>query len=738
MNLDLSDEQEILRDNLAKLLTAHASPATIRAAEPLGFSPDLWSKLVDFGLPLMRAPASAGGNELTLLDACIVAEETGRYLAPAPVTETIVAARLLASIDCAIAHDWFGRVCNGTAIVTLALFEPIADRVQAIPAGAIADAILWMNGDALTLSVREPQRQRAKLGISPIAQVMLSGATVSGEHHVLAHGDMARHLYFGAVEEWKLLRAAALGGAAGRAIELAADYARDRKQFGQPIGSFQAVAHPLADSLADTEGVRLLVRRAVWAIARGRSDAAATLAMASWWAGVASGRAVQRALRTFGGYGLSLEYDIQLYFRWISALRLLAGDPADDLLQVGDRLWEGGTAPLPPPGEIALEIGFGASAERFAEEVRAFFAEKMTEELRAKGHHSTDGHDPDFHRQLATAGYAYPDWPREWGGAERSPFEVSALAHVFEEFRWTRVPIGITAMGARMLMMFGSPELQKEVLPRIGAGEALSCLGFSEPESGSDMYATQTRARRDGKDWVINGQKVFTTGAHIADYVLLLTRSDPSAKKHRGLTLFLLPMALPGIEVHPVHTLQDERTNITYFNDVRISDRYRLGEVDHGLQVMAAAMAQEHSGEGYHIYQWSLLDAGVRWASAVGPDDQRPMDNAAVRRRIARVAVHTHIADLLCRQAVWAAATGKSTRALGPMSKMFATETYMADATDLMELTAPAVLVTHGGALAEIEQMFRQSIAQTIYGGTSEIHRSMVAEIGLRLPRARN
>jgi alkylation response protein AidB-like acyl-CoA dehydrogenase len=531
--------------------------------------------------------------------------------------------------------------------------------------------------------------------------------------------------------------AAAITAAAAQAIEMAAGYARERTQFDQPIGSFQAIAHPLAESLTDIEGASLLARKAVWAISRGRLDAAAMIAMACWWASVSARRAAQRALRTFGGYGLSLEYDIQLYFRWIEAQSILAGGSDDDLLRVGDRLWLDCQTALPPAGEVALEFGFGADAERFAEEARDFFSMHMTESLCAKRHHSTDGHDPEFHRALAAAGYAYPDWPRKWGGAARSPFEESALAHVFEEFRWTRVPIGITAMGARMVIMFGSPALQEEVLPRIGDGTSLSCLGFSEPEAGSDVYATRTRAHWDGEMWVINGQKMFTTGAHISDYVLLLTRTDQAATKHRGLTLFLVPLATPGIDIHAVHTLQDERTNITYYGDVHVPDRYRLGEVNDGIRVMAAAMAQEHSGIGYHIYQWSLLDAALRWARTAGPTGARPIDDPAARRRLARAAVHKHIADLLCRQATWVAATGKPQRAQNSMSKLFATDTYMADAADLMDLAAPFILTASEGPLAEIERMFRQSIAQTIYGGTSEIHRGVVAEQALLLPRGR-
>ena len=739
MNLELSEEQQILKDSVAKFLAAQCTSKDVRAAEPSGYLPRLWQGLVAMEVPVMRASEAAGGGGASLLDAAIVAEQAGRVLAPAPLNEVMIAARLLSDLGDAESLKLLQKIRTGQSIVTLALRECRAGEGQIVPAGMIADAVICIEGDELALVgiAESPSNAAApNLGALPIAARKLSRQDVQTPRRVLATGARARKLHEGAVEEWRLLRAASLSGAARRAVEMAGEYARERRQFGRAIASFQAVAHPLADSITDIEGARLLVWWAVWANGCNHASAGAASAMAAWWAGDAARRAVQRALRTFGGYGLSLEYDIQLYFRRINAMALLDGDPLADLARAGDRLWGGASTTLPPSGKVDMDMGFGAAAEKFAAEARAFFEKNLTADLRAKAHHSTAGHDPAFHRLMTKAGFSYPDWPRAWGGQERGPFEMSALARVFEEFRWTRVPIGITNMGACMVMQFGTPELQAEVMPRFAEGTALSCLGFSEPASGSDMYAAQTRAVRDGADWVITGQKMFTTGAHMCDYVLLLTRTDPALPKHKGLTIFLVPMTLPGIEVQAVHTLQDERTNITYYADVRVPDKYRLGEVNGGLQVMAAAMALEHSGEGYHVLQNSLLDAARTWATTPDASGSRPADDPQVRTRLARVAAHTLISDLLCRRSVWSGTKGHTDRAAGPMSKMFATEAYMRDAADLLALAAPASILPADGALKEIEEKFRQSIGQTIYGGTSEIHRGIIAENALGLPRA--
>jgi alkylation response protein AidB-like acyl-CoA dehydrogenase len=747
VNLEITEEQRLLKDSVAKLFAAQSTPRDVRAAEPRGFAPKLWQALVNLGIPLMRAPEAVGGAGSSLLDAALVAEEAGRHLASVPLIETIAAARLLAAVGDDTSQDLLARMRDGKAIVTLALHPCAPGTAQIVPAGGIADIVICVENDVLSAvtvtgmgPVADPVTDAGMNGVSlgalPVARLRLAEADVRNERRVLASGANVRGLHESAVEEWRLLKAAVLAGASHRAVELAADYARERKQFGRTIGSFQAIAHPLADSITDIEGARLMVWWAIWSNARGRADAAAATAMASWWASDTGRRAVQRALRTFGGYGLALEYDIQLYFRRINGLALLDGDPLNDLTRAGDRLWGDAKVALPPAGDVGIDIGFGTAAEQFAAEARRFFEENLTPALRAKAHHSTDGHDPAFHKLMAKAGFAYPDWPKTWGGQERGPFELSALARVFEEFRWTRVPIGITNMGARMAMMFGVPELQAEVMPRLADGSALSCLGFSEPSSGSDMYAAQTRAVKDGDDWIINGQKMFTTGAHISDYVLLLARTDPNAAKHKGLTVFLVPLNLPGIEIQALHTLQDERTNITYYADVRLPDRYRLGPVNGGLKVMAATMSLEHSGEGYHILQNSLLDAARTWAFAPNASGQRPIDQIHVRQRLAKVATHTQVADLLCRRSVWSGVNGHADRAIGPMSKLFATESYMEDAADLVALAAPESIMPPAGALHEIEEKFRQSIGQTIYGGTSEVHRGIIAENALKLARA--
>lgn len=695
MNLDLNEQQRLMAETADRFFKAKSTMEMARVAGTAVALP-LWQDAVDMGFVSMRVAEQAGGSDVGLLDAVLICEAAGRVAAPIPLADSMAGYRLLAQID--------------------------TDAARTILA-AISDTPLSFI----------PQAGATLLAISG---TQLIATAPDGTHSVIGDSQDIPTQFEAAQVECAILRTASLIGAMTQAITLASAYACERTQFDRPIGTFQGIAFPLAESITDAEGARLLLWHAICAIADGEANAGALVAMAQWWAAKSARIAATRSLRTFGGYGLSLEYDIHLYFLAINRMALASGNPDDLLLVAGNRLWSGVTVALPDAGDPGIVTGFGPEADAFGEEVRRFFEKEMTPELRAKAHHSTEGHDPAFHRKLAAAGFAYPDWPQKWGGREVSAMAVTALGRVFEQYRWTRVPIGCTNMGAQMVMKFGSPELQQEVLPGIADGSTLSCLGFTEPESGSDMYAARTRAVRDGDDWVITGQKMFTTGAHISDYVLLIARTNPDKPKHRGLTIFFVPMNLPGISIQPVHTLQDERTNITFYDQVRVPDRYRLGEIDGGLAVMAAAMEIEHGGEGYHINHQSLMEAVIAWAQAEDQPGHRPIDDTATRSAIARVATHLEIADLLCRRATWAGSVGKKNRAIGPMAKLFATEIYMHDAADMVALAAPDALHHLTPALAEIEDRHRQSISQTIYGGTSEVHRGIIAQFALNLPRA--
>jgi alkylation response protein AidB-like acyl-CoA dehydrogenase len=369
----------------------------------------------------------------------------------------------------------------------------------------------------------------------------------------------------------------------------------------------------------------------------------------------------------------------------------------------------------------------------FRAEVRGFLDGMMTPELEERLYRTGVSHDDAFNAGLRERGWFAPGWPAEWGGDEREPYELDVL---YEELMKADAPTyarGTTQMIARIIRHVGSEEMQREILPKALRGEIIMVLGFSEPESGSDVAAAQTRAVRDGDQWVINGQKMFTTNAHLADYVFLLTRTNPDVPKHKGLTMFLVPMRQPGVEVQAVYTLSGERTNITFYNDVRVDDRWRIGEVDHGWRVMTVSLQDEHSaGFGSRIER--VLEDGEAWAADTG----RLADDDA-RERLARIATDVEVAHLLRNRATWMAEQGEVPEAEGPMSKLYSSEAMERCAQDLVELIGPDALRSYLDPTAprngRIEHALRFSVGTTIYAGTSEIQRNIIAQRGLNLPR---
>ncbi len=741
MKLHLTDEQRLVRDTVSRLFSAESSAERIRAAETSGFDPELWSQLVESGIPFMRISESAGGGGSSLLDAILVATEAGRHLASVPLAESLVAGRLLEELGTKEAQPWLARAVAG-GLITLAVQEVRAGVPQIIAGGTAAEAVLALDGDAVILVAGAKPALVPNLGSGALSHQVLRGKGATGECQVLAQGPKARDAFRAALEEWKLLTAAMLTGLGRQSLDMAAAYSRDRHAFGRPIGGYQGIAHPLADAVTEVEGAELLVWRAAWAIARGRSDAAASVSMAFWWAAESAAKATARALHTFGGYGVSLEYDVQLYYRRAKAWALLAGDPRRELLRVAERLWgRERSVPLPPTGEMPLDMSWGEAAEAFAAEVRHFYEKNLTPELKAHAHHSVDGFDPEFNKKIAAAGYLFPHWPRQYGGQDRSLFDFWAMVAAMESVGWEHVTSSITHSVAQMVMRFASDAIKDRVLGEFSRGEALGCLGFTEPSCGSDLFAAKTRAKRDDEGWLINGQKIFTTSGNLARYCFLLARTDPDKPKHAGLTLFLVPMTLPGVEVHPIYTLQDERTNVVFLNDVRLPDEYRIGEVDGGAQVMGAMLEIEHgSGDHYRQGHETMVRRVVEWAKNAERDGRPLLEDRDAACRLARAVVHLEVSTLLCRRAIWAMQERIKHRFWGPMAKVFATEYFHQDATDLMDLAAPESLLSdrHGHGLAQIEIGYRQSIGTTIYGGTSEVQRSLIAEQALGMPKSRS
>jgi alkylation response protein AidB-like acyl-CoA dehydrogenase len=386
-----------------------------------------------------------------------------------------------------------------------------------------------------------------------------------------------------------------------------------------------------------------------------------------------------------------------------------------------------------------MDFRLGERSDTLRAEARTFLAEQIDDELHERLYRSGVSFDPGFRDAMREKGWLAAAWPEQYGGQGRDPVEMVAL---HEELHKADAPIyafGTTSMVAKLLLHSGTEDQRQEIVPRALRGEIVIALGFSEPEAGSDVANAQTRAVRDGDEWVINGSKMFTTNAHIADYVFLLTRTDPDVPKHKGLTTFLVPLDQPGVEVQAVYTLSGERTNITFYNDVRVDDRWRIGDVDGGWRVMMSSLQDEHSA-GFGAWIESLLGAVEAWATDATDDEgRRPIDDPDVRGRLARTATALEVSTLLEHRSAWMAREGIVPETEGPMAKLFSSEALERCAQDLNELVGPDALRSYYEPTApqggRIEHLLRFSLGTTIYAGTSEVQRNIIASRGLGLPR---
>ena len=386
-----------------------------------------------------------------------------------------------------------------------------------------------------------------------------------------------------------------------------------------------------------------------------------------------------------------------------------------------------------------MDFRLGEASDALRREVRAFLDEVLDEELEERLYRSGVSHDDAFLAALAERDWLAPAFPEEFGGKGRDPIELIALQ---EELQRADAPVytsATNAMIAATIARMGSDFLKEEVLPPALRGEILIVLGFSEPEAGSDVASVQCKAVRDGDSWTVTGQKMFTTNGHIADYAYLLARTNPDVPKHKGLTMFLVPMKSDGVEAQAVYTLSGERTNITFYNDVAVDDRYRVGDVDQGWSVLTSTLQDEHSA-GFAGHLVRLVELVQEWAKETPGADGRPkIDEPDVRHRLMRAATELEVALLLQRRAVWMAEVGQIPEAEGPMAKLLSTEYLERSAQDLTEMIGPDALRSYFEPSApkggRIEHILRLSLGTTIYAGTSEVQRNIIAQRGLGLPR---
>ena len=737
MELRLNEEQRLLVDTFARFFANESTLERVREAEATsGFDAKLWQQLVELGCPGIRVAAAHGGAAMSLRCISLVAQEAGRQLVSAPLVDSSVVATMLSRAGGDEALRCLARLLEGSSIVTVAL-EPVeTSAVQVVSHGAVADAIIALDNDELVVATTPKQalRFRKNLGTAPIATMDLASA----ERTVVASGRRAKAIFSAGIEEWKLLTAAYLNGLISQALEQAAEYGNERTAFGVKIGTFQGLSHPLAECATDLEGSRLLNDYAMYCLQAGRTEAGALISMAYWQATETACRSMPQCIHIFGGYGVSKEHHIQLFGRRGMAIPNLLGDRQRTLIEIADRAWGNDSTELPDAGETGLNFDPGPDFHAMTERINQFFAEHLTAEFDEFRGHSWDGFHPEIYQKLGSENLLFPAWPEEYGGRNASHAEMFALTMAFYANRWTEYPQITSKLIGNMVLEFGSDALKQEVLPQIVKGEAVACIGLTEPHCGSDVFAAKTKAVRKGDNWLINGQKMFTSGANIGKYVLLLTCTDANAPKHVGKTMFLVPLDHPGVEVHGVDTISAHHTNITYYSNVEIADRYRLGDVNAGSKVLGYMLSLEQGTAPYGYEMKHMLDQAVAWALNTQKDGRLVFDDPLTKARLARAYVDFTVAHVMSLRIVHDNERDMGQRQHSSMLKSFVTEAWKRNSAELLNMAAPDSLYSDTQDLNYLEEGWRSSLAACIYAGTTQVHRSVVAELALGLPRSRN
>lgn len=376
-------------------------------------------------------------------------------------------------------------------------------------------------------------------------------------------------------------------------------------------------------------------------------------------------------------------------------------------------------------------VELSAEDEAFRTEVREFLSSIVTEDVIRRDRETGDNFDEGVHLALGAAGYLEKEFkPEADGGFSRVQSRIWQLEKRRAEVPW--VTWGTTVMIARSVAKFASPEICDDVLRGVFDGTVRMCLGYTEPEGGSDVATCKTRAVRDGDQWVINGSKMFTTGAHNCQYVFLITNTDPEAPKHKSLTMFLVPLDSDGIEIQGIRTVDGDRTNIVYYSDVRVDDKYRLGDVNGGWTVVREPLDAEHGAVAaaddgladvaIMMHQAGFMaEAADNVAALVGKSGAVEDGSVAYRlgRSVARLEASLSTPSIFGRVAL-----AQTMRDIAP------------DLMDVAGSIAALPVGADGGADDRSEYVYRFAPLVGIYGGTLEVFRNMIAQhvLGLGKP----
>jgi alkylation response protein AidB-like acyl-CoA dehydrogenase len=392
-----------------------------------------------------------------------------------------------------------------------------------------------------------------------------------------------------------------------------------------------------------------------------------------------------------------------------------------------------------------MKIALTKEQLRLRDEIRGYMAELMTGPLAAElGGEQAEGGGPEYRkalRQMGQDGWIVRSWPAAFGGQDAGPIEQYIFCDEVIRAGFPYPFLTTDGVGP-VLAEVATDEIRETIVADILKGECIVAIGYSEPSAGTDLASLKTRAERVGDKWLINGQKIWTSFGHCADYVWLAARTDPEAeKKHKGLSMFLVPTDAPGFSYTPIQTL-GVRTNATYYQDIELDDKWQVGGLNQGWKLITGQLNRERLSLVNHGPCELLFERVADWAASTdAPEGGKVIDRPWVQANLARVKSGIEVLRLTCWKLAWTMGKAELGMDQASAAKVFGSEFFVEVWRLLLEIVGQSGTLAKGseGAVLQgvLEHRYRTGSVLTFGGGTNEVQRDIVAAAGLWMPRSR-
>ncbi len=709
-----------------------------------------WQACADAGLLGLAAPEAYDGEGYGLAELAVLVGEAATRARDLPFVETLVCG-LIPLVRCGSAdlqRDLVPRIVAGKLLLSPAINEPgrplpttPATRLEGdrLSGTKVAVPLFKEFGGAETLLVvlADGPDGPAAVIVDPTTVGVHAARSQSSRGLAEATYTFDRSPVLGVLgmPSGELLRACAAAGLLLRgagllagARDLTSDYVRERTQFGRRLAEFQGVAMQIADVYVTSRLVALAAREVVRRVET-MQPAQGDAAVAAYWFCAHGPAALQTCHHLHGGVGVDETYPMHRYFaRAKDTARLLGGV-------------EAALAAVPlEEQQVARNLELTAEQRAFKEQVRSYFAGLVSPEDRLEM--MSDRHGEAYHRtirRLGDDGWMGVGWPVEYGGKGLGGIEQQVFANEAARGDVHLPAVTLQTVGPT-LQAFGTEKQKDLFLGKILAGEVHFAIGYSEPDAGTDLASLRTTARKDGDHYVVNGQKLWTTGGHAADYVWLAVRTDPDAPKHKGISVLIVDTRDPGYSWTPIITSDgSHHVNATYYNDVRVPADMLVGEENEGWRLITTQLNHERVMLGPAGRIEGLRDLVVGWARDREDADGRPLLEVPwVRDTLARATAAFRVNELLNWKVAGDGATGREAVADSSASKVFAS-----DEVQSLGLALERVVTSYGDpAEPETAQLMhyldatsKRNLVLTFGGGVNEVQRELISMFGLGLPK---